>query len=764
MQISKYIFTITICLAFNSYLSAKHIIGGDVFFECTSLDTINNRAELRFEFQMYRDGRDEEGADFDGGPRSLNNGAVFGLYERQSGGAWRFVSKTSFIIYNLRERVPGNSPPCLIAPPAIFVERAIYEFNITVSYSEGTEYMVAYQRCCRSESISNLVAPGDFGAAFAIEFTSESLMACNNSPIYNEFPPLIVCAGFPLEYDHSARDREGDQIVYEFCIPLSAGGNNTDAPPTQCDSVIPDPAFCGPDEFRNVVFRSPQFTARAPMGGSPPVAIDRNTGRITGTPTIIGEHVMAVCAKEYRDGVLLSTIRRDFQFIVSSCEKAVEARIASDRTLGEREFEVILCGDLEVQFENLSVRDEDIKEFYWEIDVNGDLLTSSVKNPSFTLPDVGTYQAKMVLNPGIPNCTDSAFVTISVYPGLEADFEFDYDTCVAGPVAFMDLSYTDADFIRARRWDFGDNNSSTLTDPQHLYQIPGRNEVILEIEDNNGCIDRQSKIVNYQPAPSTIIVEPSIFLGCEPAEVFFDNLTEPINDQYDILWDFGDGSEGDERTELSPVHVYEEDGTYSVSVEITSPIGCTVSRRFNGLIQVQKGPDADFTFSPEEPTLYQSTVQFTNLTTGAVGYFWDFGMAGISFETNPSFMFKDTGLYNVILQATSSNGCTDTISKLIDVVPVAEIFYPNAFTPDGNGRNDIFIGVGTSSLINDYQLIIFDRWGKEVFTTTDPELGWNGKLQNSGMDLPGGVYMYLATYRIPRGERKESRGYATLVR
>lgn len=752
-------------MALNSVVDAKHIIGGDVFFECLSIDTINNRVVMHFEFQMYRDGRDEEGADFDGGPNSQNLGAEFGLYRKVGNVPWTFVTKTAPKVYNLRERVPPNTQPCLIAPPAIFVERAVYEFDFEISIIPGADYMVSYQRCCRSESISNLVAPGEFGAAFAIEFTAASLLACNNSPIFNEFPPLIVCAGFPLEYDHSARDAEGDEVLYEFCVPLSAGGNDSNLPRSNCGAVIPDPSFCGPDEFRDVRFRTPQFSIAAPMGGDPVVGVDFNTGLISGTPTIIGEHVMAVCASEYRDGVLMSRIKRDFQFIVSSCEKAVEARIASDRTLGEKEFEVVLCGDLDVQFRNESVRDIDIQEYYWELNVEGNLLTSAEKDPKFTLPSIGTYQAKMILNPGIPNCTDSAFVTISVYPGLEADFAFEYDTCVAGPVAFEDLSSTEALFIRERRWNFGESGAtSLLTNPRYTYQVPGLRTVTLEIEDNNGCIDRKQRNINYQPAPSTIIVEPSQFLGCEPATVFFDNLTAPINEDYDILWDFGDGSMSEDRFSVSPTHIFEEDGVYNVSVSITSPIGCEVSRDFNGLIRVQKGPDADFVYTPEQPTIFQNEVSFTNLTVGAVGYYWTFGDDGVSFQEDPTYEYRDTGMYLVRMQATSANGCIDTISKIVDVAPVADIFFPNAFSPDGNGRNDVFRGVGSADLLNDFKLIIYDRWGAEVFETNDPTLGWNGRLNNTGNELPGGVYLYQAAYRVPRGAMKESRGYATLVR
>ena len=765
VQISKYILIIVGCICINVNLNARHIIGGDVFYDCLGIDTIANTVSLHFEFQMYRDNRDPNGADFDGGPGSNNPGAEFGIY-RRAGSSWVFVEKTRPLVYVLREKVEPNTQPCLITPPGIDVERAIYEFDVELDIIDQ-DYMVVFQRCCRSESISNLVDPGQFGAAFAIEMTPEALRTCNNSPRFNEFPPLIICGGFPLEYDHSASDIEGDQLTYGFCVPLSAGGfnGNVNVPRTDClNTPTPEPSVCTPDAFRPVSFRAPSFTSTAPMGGSPVVSVDRNTGLISGTPEIIGEHVMAVCATETRDGVRLSTIRRDFQFIVSSCEKAVDAIIASDRTIGESQFELVLCGDLDVQFENRSVRRQDIKEYLWEYQIGDELFTSDEKDPVITFPETGVYDLKMTINPDVTNCTDSAEITVFLYPGLEAGFEYAFDTCIAGPVDFTDLSYTDGDFIVSRTWDYGDGVVENRLNPSHIYQTPGSRNVSLTIQDNNGCVDEIQQLVTYAPAPNVIIVEPSTFVGCEPAEVFFDNLTFPIDETYDITWDFGDGTMGDEIKEISPTHIYEEDGIYSISIDIISPFGCIASRTYPNWIRVQKGPEADFTFSPDEPNLNENVVSFQNLTQGAINYFWDFGGESISFERNPTHAFQDTGLYDVVLLATSENGCTDIATQVIDIIPLAQLFYPNAFTPNGDGRNDVFFGVGASNLINDYTLRIFDRWGKQVFYSEDPTEGWNGRLNNTGEFLPVGVYTYLSTYRIPRGERREERGFATIVR
>ena len=765
---------IAICIGFVAELSAKHIIGGDVFYECIDRDTINNRVTLHVEFQMFRDNRcvtrGEDCAFFDGDPRdpNMSRGAQFGVY-RFLGNNWEFVDVTDFLVPIIIEKVPPNEPPCLLTPPAADVERGTYEFDITLDIIDEN-YLIAYQRCCRSESITNLINPGNFGAVFSVELTPAALRTCNNSPVFNEFPPLVTCAGFELVYDHSAGDIEGDSIRYGFCTPLSSGGTNGRAQRSQCNETpVPEPTACTPDGFREVSFLQPLFSEQAPMGGNPVVTIDPVTGIVAGVPEIVGEHVLVVCANEYRDGVLLSRIRRDFQFIVTNCETAVNAAIASDQTDGPN-FNIVSCGDFDVQFENRSTREQDIIVNAWEFDFGDDeIFTSEERNPLVTFPSFGTFDGRLTLNPGVPNCTDSAFITVQVLPGLDAEFAATFDTCEAGPVLFSDASLTDdVNFITNWTWDYNDGNSDSGFDqnPLHTYQAPGTFDVTLTITDNNGCQDELVQELVYAPAPNTIIIEPSRFIGCVPAEIFFDNLTFPIDETYDITWDFGDGSDGDNVFDISPTNVYDEPGVFTVSVDVISPLGCFATRTFPNLINVQAGPQADFTTSPnsESISISNNTVSFINQTVGGVAYFWDFGDGGISFEQNPQHTFQDTGMFDVHLLATSSNGCTDTITQLIDVVPVANLQFPNAFTPNGDGSNDLFRGKGATELINDYEIFIFDRFGKIVFNSENSTEGWNGQLNNSGADLPPGVYMFRATWREPRGDEDFAEGAATLVR
>jgi len=110
------------------------------------------------------------------------------------------------------------------------------------------------------------------------------------------------------------------------------------------------------------------------------------------------------------------------------------------------------------------------------------------------------------------------------------------------------------------------------------------------------------------------------------------------------------------------------------------------------------------------------------------------------------------------------SGCADTLTQLIDVVPLSSVFMPNAFSPNGDGINDTFKPKGDFFGVEDYSLTIFNRWGQLVFETEEPSEGWNGKLLNTGNDSATGVYVYKLNYIGPRNKIVSEEGFATIVR
>ena len=113
---------------------------------------------------------------------------------------------------------------------------------------------------------------------------------------------------------------------------------------------------------------------------------------------------------------------------------------------------------------------------------------------------------------------------------------------------------------------------------------------------------------------------------------------------------------------------------------------------------------------------------------------------------------------------THPSGCTDTLIQILDVIPEVRYYLPNAFTPNSDSKNDEFVGVGLMEGATNFRMTIWNRWGEKIFETTDPGEGWNGRKNNSGRESPNGVYVVIVQFNEPRGERREIKGFATLIR
>jgi hypothetical protein len=192
--------------------NAAHLVGGEIFYECLGND------QYRITLKVYRDCYTVTGADFD-------NPANIAVYDDAGN-----------LIENLTAPFTGSQQlpviinnPCLQAPPNVCVEEAIYTVTTTLPFISGG-YHIAYQRCCRNPTILNLIAPDDLGSTYYVRVPELALNSCNSSPSFNSFPPLALCIGDQLIFDHSATDAEGDMLVYTLCTPYH-GGSSTNPQP-----------------------------------------------------------------------------------------------------------------------------------------------------------------------------------------------------------------------------------------------------------------------------------------------------------------------------------------------------------------------------------------------------------------------------------------------------------------------------------------------------------------------------------------------------
>ncbi|MEM9260887.1 MAG: PKD domain-containing protein, partial [Bacteroidota bacterium] len=364
------------------------------------------------------------------------------------------------------------------------------------------------------------------------------------------------------------------------------------------------------------------------------------------------------------------------------------------------------------------------------------------------------------------NCIDTAEFLLGVFPEMNPDFEFAEPGCDDEPIDFTDLSTTaGANTIVNWEWDYADGSSlDTRQNPRHRYSIPGEFPVRLRLTDNNQCTDEIVKPVTYFPSPRTILIEPDEGFGCAPFTKEFVNLSRPIDDSYTFEWEFGDGNTGDVA---SPTHVYENSGVYDVYLGITSPTGCFVDTLFQNLVDVRDAPEADFEVTPEEITNLFPDFQVFDRSRGANRRRYLLTNSnGEQIFTTPSedfeFTLRDSSTVFITQFVTHPSGCVDTLTKEVRLKLVNTYFMPNAFTPNGDGLNDVFLPSGVLFGISEYRLRVWTRWGELVFTSEEPRVGWDGTYK--GSSSPGGGYLWDASYIDVGGEEQKHKGGVVLVR
>jgi len=267
--------------------------------------------------------------------------------------------------------------------------------------------------------------------------------------------------------------------------------------------------------------------------------------------------------------------------------------------------------------------------------------------------------------------------------------------------------------------------------------------------------------INVLPEPVLI---PAFYEECEGAVINFAN---PVLDPSGIsscTWDFGDGTMG---TGLTPSHVYNHAGLYSVTLNLVTIENCIFQMVLADIVTIQAVPQALFSYHPQVITIENTEVDFINTSIDADSYYWEFGNSGPnSTLTDPSYQFPEisNGSYPVTLWAY--NGiCEDSITLVITINDILVYYIPNAFTPDGDSNNDEFKPIITSGYdYFDYHLTIFNRWGELIFESFIVDYGWNGTFGN-GKLAQNGVYVWkLELGELFSDKKLVDTGHITLIK
>ncbi len=317
----------------------------------------------------------------------------------------------------------------------------------------------------------------------------------------------------------------------------------------------------------------------------------------------------------------------------------------------------------------------------------GDGGTSTEQNPSHTYNAVGTYTVSLAVTNAVGSDTDTIpnLITASVVPvPPTADFS---GTPTSGnaplAVTFTDLSTAGTSPITSRLWDFGDQTTSTETNPSHTYTNPGAYTVVLSVSTADGDdTENKASYIVVSPAllPPTAAFSAVPTAGFVPLAVAFtDQSTDGGTAITSWAWSFGDGGTS---TLQSPSHTYSTAGTYTVSLAVTNAVGSdtdTIPNLITASV-VPVPPTADFSGTPTSGNA-PLAVTFTDLSTPGTSpitaRLWDFGDQTTSTETNPSHTYTNPGGYTVVLSVSTAAG-DDTENKAAYIVVSPTLLPPTA--------------------------------------------------------------------------------------
>ncbi len=417
-------------LIFFGQAHATHIVGGEITYQRIKGDT------FEIKLKLYVDC-------FNGDPNAIasDNFANFSVFDADSG----------FLLTNLCQSVQRSAPVrvsktnynCIKIAPDACVDAYEYITTMVLPPSKSG-YIISFQRCCRNNTIKNLVNPLSTGENIWTRINDTTDFGFNSSPEFRNLPPNFLCTNAPLIFDHSATDHDGDSLVYEFFHPY-----------TGANQAIPRPNFnqYQTPPFSKVVFES-GYTFPLAIPSNPVITLDRKTGLLKITPTLPGQFVVGIVVKEYRNGKLVGFTQRDYQFNVQECVFETTSAFTNPSVNCNRE----------VFFTNNS---QNADAYFWEFgDSTTAADTSIVKDGYYKYPSAGQYLVKLVAKKG--NCVDSINRLVTVYDRIRFALPDDSMICRNQALTVRpDTFYSAGSYV----WSTGSTDSFIQVTEPGLYWL-----------------------------------------------------------------------------------------------------------------------------------------------------------------------------------------------------------------------------------------------------------------------------------------------------
>ena len=350
------------------------------------------------------------------------------------------------------------------------------------------------------------------------------------------------------------------------------------------------------------------------------------------------------------------------------------------------------------------------------------------------------------------NCLDTSAAQVIVHPSPEASF-------IATPLSQMYpertvyLNNTTEDRNWSYQWYFGDETISLDKDPvSHRFPVADEYIISLVVKGEH-CSDSTWTQIEILPHPPVAQFKP-VQPGCVPLTIQFENTSSYSTS---FLWEFGDGAISNKP---NPEYTYYEPGTYRIKLTATGDGGTDTYSTINDAYLL---PTSFFDLAPRYVYVNEEEVHYFNLSENGDIFEWDFGDGTTSDEFNPTHMYKQEGTYDVTLSVRTKNNCFDlfVMENAVLVQPSGMLIFPNAFRPESPIAENRVFKPGVMDQVDEYHLMIFNRWGELIFESFDRDVGWDGYVD--GKMSKQDVYVWKVEGKYTDGQGFTEVGDVTLL-
>lgn len=419
------------------------------------------------------------------------------------------------------------------------------------------------------------------------------------------------------------------------------------------------------------------------------------------------------------------------------------------------EFNIIYtdsCAGALIVFEDKNA-ETGVKKWLWDFGANDTLTVFDSKPVSkqFLLHD--TILVKHVAK-NSENCvSDTATGTVIVYANPDASFNMPGTVCMpSGRAQFTNASTIPDGSFLSYQWQFGDGTQgSTDKDPVHIYNGPGNYTVTLKTSSPQGCTAEATELFNRvfnQPVASFSVLPDKVCQGV--ASQFSDESSAENSTINSWTWDFGDNSTSNQQ---HPLKLYNNPGTFNVKLVVKNAEGCasdTASKPVNVYLQPAIEAGRSFIAKEGDEIQFEATANSTSLS-----FRWS-PATGLDNANILQPKLKVTIDAVFTLTATGEHNCTASDDLTVSVQKT--VFIPNAFSPNGDGLNDVW-NIKYIELYPNASIDLFDRYGSTIYRTTGTGRAWDGTIK--GKPAPIGIYHYLVNLKDGSPVRS---GSVTLLR